>query len=170
MREENSDDDSQGFPDRADLARRLSNDTIISGLYPDFWSQLQGTPIQTQSTREKTFYEKILPGLNSFVMLEDSHPPQFDMENELDGIDPCLFAHKSDIETSPQQFFNFIEHQDEYEQLKNKKIGILVSPKTRPWKGSSKIASNRATTTSLTANYLSLLIMLIWFPASRTSY
>jgi hypothetical protein len=125
MREESDDDDFQGFPDRSELARRLSNDTIQSGLYPDFWSQLQGTPVQSQTMREQTFYEKILPGLNCFAMLEDPHRPPSGMDNELDDIDPYLFVDKKDIETSPQQFFNFIEHQDAYEQLKNKKMGTF---------------------------------------------
>ena len=123
------DDDFQGFPDRGELSRRSSDETINSGMYPDFWSQLQGTPIQSQTMREQTFYEKILPGLNCFAMLEDSHLEDQGMQNELDNIDPFLFVDKKEIETSPQQFFNFIEQQDAYEQLKNKKIGTFRLPR-----------------------------------------
>jgi hypothetical protein len=69
---------------------------------------------------ELNFFEKVLPGLNCFAELDGR--TDLSMENELDQIDPWLLAGKENHEASPQQFFNFIERESDYEQLKNKKI------------------------------------------------
>ena len=76
-------------------------------------------------TREANFYQKVLPGLNCFAVLgEDQNPENNEeIENELDQIDPGLFADHMSHDQSPQQFFNFIERESEFEQIKNKKIG-----------------------------------------------
>lgn len=113
----------QGPDSNFRMSRRGSEDTVHSGMYPDFWSQLHDSPVQGQNEQEQTFYEKVLPGLSCFAMLEEGQDEHASMRNELDNIDPLLFADSHENDTSPQQFFNYIENESDYERLKNRKFG-----------------------------------------------
>src|SRR3990167_5392040 len=46
-----------------------------------------------------------------------------EIDNELDQINPWLLTGYQDTDNSPQQFFNYIERESDYERMKNKKIG-----------------------------------------------
>jgi hypothetical protein len=74
--------------------------------------------------REETFFEKVLPGLNCMAFLGMAKEGSNYIDNELESIDPSILNQNSKEDTSPQQFFNLIENESDYELMKNKKIGM----------------------------------------------
>lgn len=138
MTQKNTDLKPQGYQDSFRLGRKESQETVHSGMYPDFWSQLHESPSDAHNTEEQTFYEKILPGLSCFAMLEEGQDDQQSMRNELDDIDPLLFADAHQNDTSPQQFFNYIENESDYERMKNRKFGMFVSDKDKTFENEFK--------------------------------
>ena len=144
--------DQEDF-DMGFLGRKVSACSNTYSFLYDHDPGMKEEPTAYHGTREATFYQKILPGLNCFAVLGDEDKPQIgEMENELNQINTGLFSDNDNHDPSPQQFFNYIERESEYENMKSKRLGKTRLKKIKRLRMSSSMLLNRTTTVSLTAS------------------